>query len=146
MSLSPYELVLIAGCFTILGAIIGGWIGYRNALSIHKISEFNKAAAAFRDAFLPEILLLRYGVGTPEVGSSDGGLANILTVGLVNRHIKALNIFRGYLASRQRHAIDKAWEDYQAYVDGCTDMSVGAGREDTLNRIETLLDNYASLK
>ena len=51
MSLCAYEIALIAGGFTIVGAILGAWIAYRTALKTLRITEFNKAAAIFRAKF-----------------------------------------------------------------------------------------------
>ncbi len=147
MQTSPYEIALIAGGFTIIGVLIGAWVGYRNALKLHNIIEFNKAAAAFRNAFLPEIAYLRYDVGMAKAASTDSDLAQFLKAGLVNRHIEALGIFRAYLSNRQKRNIDKAWQEYQTKADSYKSKPMLAPeKEEVLKRIEAFLDEHAPLK
>lgn len=111
MNLSPYELSLIAGGFTIIGALIGGWIGRKNALSVYKVSEFNKAAVVFSDAFLPEITFLRHNTNIGQLGNSSD-LGEILSSAYVSRHLKAVEVFKTYLSQKQSKAIDQAWQEY----------------------------------
>ncbi|MCK4828210.1 hypothetical protein KA005_71430 [bacterium] len=110
MQTSPYEIALIAGGFTIIGALIGGWIGYRNALRLHNITEFNKAAADFRNAFLPLTTFLKYNANIGGLGSSNN-LREILRTGYLC-HLKALEIFKSYLSATDRAAINNAWDEY----------------------------------
>lgn len=110
MNLSPYELVLIAGGFTIIGALLGGWIGYRNAIGIYNIAEFNKAASAFRNVFLPIITYLKHNANIGGIGSSNN-LHEILFSGYL-RQLKALEIFKIHLSSKDREGIEKAWQNY----------------------------------
>ncbi len=116
MSLSPYELVLIAGGFAILGAIIGGWIGLRNALRLYHIAEFNKATIEFKNAFLPEITFLRHNANIGDLGNSSD-LGELLQFGYINRHLRAFEIFRGNLSSNVRKSIDQAWQEYCCHPD-----------------------------
>ena len=116
MNLSPYELVLIAGGFTVVGAFIGGWIGYRNALNIYKVSEFNKAASTFRNAFYPELIYLRRDAKVVGAGSSSD-LGEFLFHGYIHRHLKALETFRDYLSPKERHSIDETWQKYCHHPD-----------------------------
>ncbi len=44
--------LIIAGIFTIIGAIIGGTIAYWSALKTIKLQEFNKAASEFHVSFI----------------------------------------------------------------------------------------------
>lgn len=116
MNLSPYEIALIAGGFTIIGVLLGAWIGYRNALKIYSITEFNKAAAIFRDSFLPEVTFLRHNANIANLGSSSD-LGELLQYAYVHRHLKAIEVFRAYLSSKQRMAIDQAWQKYCCHPD-----------------------------
>jgi hypothetical protein len=115
VSLSPYELALIAGGFTILGALIGGWFGYRNALKIYSITEFNKAASRFRSAFLSETTFLKHNANIGGLGQSHY-LHEKLRSGYL-RHLKALELFKNHLPVADRHAIDHVWDEY-CYPDG----------------------------
>lgn len=110
MTLSPYKLALIAGGFTIIGALIGGWIGFRNALSIYKISTFNKATGFLRNAFLPETIYLRHNANIGGLGQSVH-LHEKLRAGYL-RHLKALEIFKNHLSATDKKAIDHAWDEY----------------------------------
>jgi hypothetical protein len=110
LNLSPYELVLIAGGFTVVGALVGGWIGYKNALSIYTISTFNKAADKFRDTFIVQLNVLESDVNSGSGDTSDIG--GYLNSHYVATHLNAFGTFKKCLSARKRKAIDKAWEKY----------------------------------
>jgi hypothetical protein len=103
-----------------LGALAGGIvIGIANhylSKSRDKESretiDFNKAADEFRNAFLPELAFLKHNVVIPENERMYTTLAEYLQSGFINRHLKAFEIFRNYLSSKERKDIDKAWEQY----------------------------------
>jgi len=107
---SPYEIAIIAGGFTILGALIGGWIGYRNALKIHNISEFNKAASQFKNAFLGTILFLGDNIRIKGTGTSNR--INEFLRTLIFKHMKALARFEPFLNARERKRIRHTWNEY----------------------------------
>ncbi|MBF0376290.1 MAG: hypothetical protein HQK72_02290 [Desulfamplus sp.] len=111
MNLSPYELVIIAGGFTIVGALIGGLIAFRNTISIYNLSEFNKAASLFREAFYPEIIFIKHNAIIAGSGSSDS-LSTFLSAGYLHRHLKAFETFKYYLSVKESEKIDKAWKEY----------------------------------
>ena len=48
MHLTAYEIALIGGGFTIVGALLGGWITYRFALCLSKINAIREAGARLR--------------------------------------------------------------------------------------------------
>lgn len=110
MNLSPYEIALIAGGFTIIGALIGAWIGYRNALKVHNIAEFNKAAAQFQNAFLGTILFLKDNVRIKGTGTSNK--INEFLGTLIFRHMEALTRFEPFLTVKERKRIRCAWDEY----------------------------------
>lgn len=114
MNLSPYELVLIAGGFTVIGALVGGWVGYKNALSIYNITEFNKAAAKFRIAFINQLNYLKSDVNT---GSGDtSNIGEYLHSHYVSYHLIAFEVFRNYLIPKEKVAIGEAWEKYRNFA------------------------------
>lgn len=110
MQTSPYEIAVIAGSFTIIGALLGAWVGYRNALKIHSITQFNHAAGLFRNAFLPETTFLKHNANIGGLGSSNK-LRELLRAGYL-RHLKALEIFKSYLSTTDRVTIDHVWDEY----------------------------------
>lgn len=116
MNLSPYELIIIAGGFTIVGALIGGLIAFRNTISIYNLSEFNKAAALFREAFYPDLIFIKHNAVIAEKGSTDS-LDLFLRASYLHRHLKALETFKYSLSSKEKTEIDKAWSDYCHHPD-----------------------------
>lgn len=139
MNLSPYELVLIAGGFTVIGALVGGWIGYKNALGIYSITEFNKSATEFRNAFLCELIFLKYNACLPECERTYTTLQEFLRAGYIFRHLKAFDTFRDHLPTGERVAIDKAWEEYcnfEQYSDKNNEADL---KKLALERIEKIL-------
>lgn len=139
MNLSPYELVLIAGGFTIIGALVGGWIGYKNALGIYNITAFNKAATAFRNAFLCELIYLKYNACLPECERTYTTLQEFLRAGHIHRHLKAFDIFRDHLSTKERVAIGKVWEEYCNFEQYSNKDNEAALKKVALQNIEKLL-------
>ena len=109
----PIEL----GSFS-LGAIAGGIvIGIANhylSKSRNKeereITEFNKAAAIFRDVFLPETTYLKHHANIGGLGNSNRFHEMLRTAYL--RQLKALEIFKDYLSVADRESIYCAWDEY----------------------------------
>ena len=116
MQTTPYEIAIIAGGFAIVGALLGAWIGYRNALNLYNVTEFNKAATTFRNAFYPELIFLRHNAIVAEAGSSSD-LGEFLFHGYMHRHLKAFEVFKDYLSPREKAGIDKAWQEYCGHCD-----------------------------
>jgi len=110
LSLGPYEIAIIAGGFTIIGALLGAGIGYRNALKLHNIVEFNNAAAQFRNVFLGEILFLRDNIRIEGVYPSNK--INEVLGGAIFNHMKALVQFEPFLNAAERKRLCGVWNDY----------------------------------
>jgi hypothetical protein len=160
LNLSAYEIVIIAGGFTIIGALIGTWATYRlsinlikrthdNAVVLMQRQEFNKASAVFRIAFLPELIYLKHNAKIKGAGSTDD-LNVFLSSGYLHRHLEAFEIFKSYLSTEDRIGIDEAWKEYCHYdIDGETEPHFAMYAEDTregkntkelaLERIEKIL-------
>lgn len=120
-------------CIAIIGAIatiiaglggssLGAFCAYKtgmklvhktneNAVSLAKRQEFNRAATEFRNAFLPEIIFLTHNAKVPDIGASSE-LYELLRQGYISRHLKAFEIFKDCLPTKEREDIDKAWEEY----------------------------------
>ena len=108
MNLSAYEIALIAGGFTIIGTLLGAWITYRNALAIQKVAEFNKAAAEFRVAFIPEQRLL----DPHSLADRAGWYAFNITQFAIDRHEIAMIRFEPFVCKSKNEEYKKAWKEY----------------------------------
>jgi len=110
--LSPisYEITLIGGGFTIIGVLIGSFIGYYFSTRLINRQDFNKAATEFRNAFIIQLNFLKYNVSS---GSGDtSNIGEYLKAHYVGSHLIVFEVFRNYLTPKKRVAIDKAWEKY----------------------------------
>jgi hypothetical protein len=58
MFLTPYQLALVAGGFTILGALLNNWIGHLLVVGRDKKNRLIAARLAFRDSFTPAIRII----------------------------------------------------------------------------------------
>jgi len=104
------------------GSALGGVLGYllktqidhRLAISrnyeVIRVSEFNKAAATFRAAFVDEIYTLRR---SEKYGEKDP--LNILTEPIFAGHEKAKIMFEPFLSNTDLSAFNIAWDNYRNY-------------------------------
>ena len=99
----------IAGILgAILGVLIGGWVGYYFSVKLMRRQEFNKAAAAFRSAFIKEQRLLSF----DSLADSVGLTASDIVKAAIDRHEVAMIIFKPFISKCVIKAYEKAWEDY----------------------------------
>jgi hypothetical protein len=129
--MSTESIAVIGAIATVLagfgGAALGACFAYKtgiklvqethkNATDLLRRQEFNKASTKFRNAFLPELIFLKHNAKISSSASSDN-LHEFLLAGYVHRHLKALEIFRNYLSTKERTNIDKAWQKYCRHPD-----------------------------
>ena len=110
MILTAYEIALISGGFTIIGALIGGFTGYYFSTRLINRQDFNKAAAEFRNAFTNQLNVLK-----SDVNSGRGDTSNIgeyLRAHYVGYHLSAFEVFRNYLTPKERISMDSMWKEY----------------------------------
>lgn len=104
MSLCPYELYLIAGGFTIIGALIGAYSGYYFATRLMTRQEFNRLASNFHIALINQSRIIKrssfINVSTDEL---DIAFTNAETAFLT---------FIPLLGKRQRESINVMWNNY----------------------------------
>lgn len=115
----PIELGSLSVGFVAGGIIVGianHFLSKSRSKEAARISEFNKAAFLFRDAFLPEITFLRHNASIGSLGSSND-LGELLRFGYIHRHLKALEVFKPYLLPKERGNIDKVWQEYCCHPD-----------------------------
>ena len=109
---------LLAGGFTILGAIVGGLISYCSARSTRRHAHFNEAAAQFRSAFVDTLFRLRHAqedvfrIVTPEVVESQE-----------RELIKFMQFANVFVNTEEQKKLKQAWE---RYVEGRHTMAPGS--------------------
>ena len=150
MSFGPYEIALITGGFTIVGALagalVGGRIGYNNALSFYKTTEANKASAQFREAFLPEILFLRENIVLDITPSTDQSIFNFMKTAMVHRHARALILYMDTFQKNKAACIGRAWKEYREKTDRLNNSPMTDEEKETaLKLLEEFLYNYAHI-
>lgn len=102
--------ILTSPGFPLATLLLGFLIGHRLAIGRDKRNDFNKAAADFREAFLPEATFLKHNANVGGLSSSNtlhGKLRNAYL-----RQLKALEVFKGYLSPAKITAMDRAWDEY----------------------------------
>ncbi len=109
MELTPFEIACIAGGFGIVGSLVGSITTHFLSKDITRRNEFNKAAAEFKSAFIPELRYLDYRYSPDRMNAP--GIYKILSLAF-DRHEIAVIKFRPYLNCRQCIDFNKAWEDY----------------------------------
>jgi len=148
----------------IIGATIAGPIAYcfskklitithKNDIDLMQRQEFNKAAAAFRVAFVDVIYILRANVrdGTKPV-------TRVITTEVVDVQEKAKIIFEPFLSKEKLVGFNNAWEEYvecnhthgkYGYTysnDRTCDEDNKAHSQYCLEHIYYFFDNYAKPK
>lgn len=110
-NLTAYDIAIIGGGFTVVGALIGAIVAYWLTAKLEVFKEHRAARTKFRAAFAPAIaqiyLARHHGThDTPIVG-------NILKDALVS-HATAVEEFRPFVCNGV--AYQKAWEQYRKTV------------------------------
>ena len=113
IELGSFSLGVIAGGIVI--GITNHYLSKSRTKEERKVTEFNNAAAIFRDVFLPETTYLKHHANIGGLGSSHN-LHETLSVGYL-RQLKALEIFKIYLSSKDKKGIDKTWQKYCKHPD-----------------------------
>ena len=108
MFLTPYQLALIAGGFTILGALLGNWISHRFSDYRDRRKERNDAAAKFRSAFTE----IRKTIRESQPGIRSRRQTDFFQLFTDSYHAQydAMLHFKDYLNNKEQEAIEKAWE------------------------------------
>jgi hypothetical protein len=105
---------ILGVCVGLIGSFLGALFAHIFAERRRKNDEFNKAAANFRAAFIPEVTFLRHNAKIDDAPSADN-LCEFLRAGYVKRHLIAFETFNIYLSSNRRNEFQKAWEEYCHY-------------------------------
>lgn len=106
--------ILSAFLLGILGSSFGAWLAHFFSERRRRNDDYNKAAAEFRSAFLPEIIYLKYNAKIN--GGSSTDFCEYLGFGYL-RQLKALELFKSYLPDKKREGIEKAWKEFCSHPD-----------------------------
>ncbi|MBW2740348.1 MAG: hypothetical protein JRE64_16225 [Deltaproteobacteria bacterium] len=139
------------------GAALGAYFAHKTGIKLIQTTHnndidlmqrhgFNKAAADFRNAFLPEISYLEYDIPLKKTGSTDQSIKWFLRTGL-SRHTEALCVFKVYLSNDERIRIDKAWNKYRTQSDNYDSTPMpDKEKKAVLQEIHNILYEFASFK
>ena len=106
MQLSPYDLAIITGAFTVLGAFIGSLVTYWLSLQLAKAHARMEAGRRLREAFASEIAMI-----DPVGGNKDANVDFILRKAF-DRHRAAVIEFSYYVSPSRRGAFLEKWREY----------------------------------
>ena len=90
----------------VIGAIVGGAIGYFSALRVTRHHTFSQAAAKFRAAFAEQLYQL-------EEKKTD--VFEILDARAYGEHQRARIEFEPYLSEGERRGLNESWQRYYHY-------------------------------
>ena len=93
----------------LVGAVVGGLLTYKTSINISRRQEFNKAAASFREAFMPERLALDIHHAPEE---NEHKTAYEIIEPAIQKQTEAMFRFAHYLPWWQRRGFIKAWDGY----------------------------------
>jgi hypothetical protein len=139
LNLSPYELALITGGFTIVGSLAGALTAYFLGKDISRRNDFNKAAKEFITAFQEELARLK--------------LEQTFTYDIIKpvlaKQMAAYYTFRGHLDGDDLEGITDAWQIYLVSTPPCPQNERNDKYEEErtalIERIEKLL-KFAKFK
>ena len=131
----------------IVGAIVGGVIGYTSAYFMSIRMARIKAGAKLRAAFAPEIAQMRLLDNGTEIDASGQKIdCEKMLVSAFPRHAAAIEEFSSYLSGKQREKYYKAWREYYEVGGGIRFFNYYMGKQMGeepyklfFNRIEAIL-------
>ena len=136
MQLSPYEIALISGGFTIVGAFLGSYITYRFALVISNVNARHDAGRRLREAFAYEMAVLH-----PATGDKGFDVERLLQASWLKHH-SAVSEFACHLPPEKRAPFEQAWRDYYEVGGGIRFFDYYTGdnpRQKFQERVEAIL-------
>lgn len=115
MSFTPYEMLLFAGGFTIVGALIGNWTSHLLADIRNKKERIVTQYTAFKDSFIPTIQIINK---TPKKEEDFIAFTTYFTA-----QEAAMLAFRNNLKGGTLSSFDEKWEEYQEHYKTCSDYA-----------------------
>jgi hypothetical protein len=106
MNLSPYDLAIIAGLFTIVGALIGVISSYWLSIHLFEKQQLLIATANFRAAFSNTI-------GKMAIAQNDSSIdKRDLLSSTFHELASAVETYRPFISSKDSTAYQDAWQKY----------------------------------
>jgi hypothetical protein len=137
MQLSPYEIALIAGGFTIAGALVGSLVTYWLASRLATVNARRDAGRRLREAFAPELAAL-----DPATSSKELNVEGLLGAAWP-KHRAAVFELAFHLPQHQREGLERAWREYYFDAGGKTrfyDYYIGENARDKFReRVNAIL-------
>jgi len=109
---------------------------HQNNLHVIQITEFNKAAAVFRAAFVNEMFLLRKNA---EKGNQMPD--EIIDRNILIAHEKAKIIFEPFVSTADLQGFNKAWEEYKNTDSAYCVQNMGSYKAEMSNAYLTHIQN-----
>ena len=106
MNLTAYELSIISGAFTIVGALIGAIATYRFGIYLFIQQQRSVAAANFRAAF-------SYTISQMAIAQTDKNISiETLLVRTFPDLATAIETYRPFVPCKNRQAYQETWQNY----------------------------------
>ena len=112
-NVTAYGLAIIAGGFTVVGALIGGLIAYWLAIELEARTLLQSAQCTFRAAFAPTIAFIYI---ARHHGTHDRPDIDAHIKGALLSHGAAVELFRRFVGAKHQAAYQQAWENYRQFA------------------------------
>ena len=129
MDVSVYQLSIIAGGFTIVGALIGALVSYRLSKVFAKNNAIVNAQAKLRATFAPSLAQIYL---AQKHGNHDRPDINSFVKENLLGHASAVEEFRPHIPCKNRVAYQDAWENYRKIAND----SIESATEDRVKGVE----------
>lgn len=108
VQISPYEIALIGGGFTIIGALLGAWITYKFALQLRNKDARREAGRRLRETFSDLVAV----VNDPDYSTKDNPIFGKALQDSFPGQTAAINELAFHLSGPEREKLYKAWRTY----------------------------------
>lgn len=110
MQLSPYEIAIIGGGFTVVGTLLGGFITFRFALALSRIEAQKNSGRRLVEAFSSELSILN-----PDLEIYPGEIKKIL-LDARHKHRSAMFEYGFYLTGNEKIRYEEKCNKYFSHV------------------------------
>lgn len=136
-NLTAYELALVAGGFTLAGALIGIWADHLLTDIRNKKERLITQYTAFKDSFIPTVQIINKTPRTPED-------FQLFPTHFENQE-RIMYAFRGNLKGDTLSSFDQKWKEYKEWQKSCNEsyeicvVTVGTHGHEIIALINELL-------